>query len=854
MTAPRRKSLTIATYSRIAIWLALLFIASGYALQSVQINLLTQSDVDSAFSEAVASQAALALKTRLDDTQRLQLASSSHEATLDALLTGNRTWLSDLKHLLPGTEDIRLLTPTQSQNLQTEFSFAVQDLVNRTLRGDKMKLEAVNINGEQSFFWASPVPATGTPQGVLLVRYGQDWLNAFRSSVSGDLGQIQVMQKLTPQERTGIEVFRAGKSPVKSTSPVTLPINDYWFLTYTPSDHRPVVSLLDLSYPWLLSLLLTLSALFAILFIQKRALHKNRSHFQQFLQRFFKQEINSNPGFSLKLFNELADDVLLASEPLIDRLNSAETSAKTATLTVNPKARQRDDLPELDEGDEMGDEAENADNAEPRNASRTESTTGSVREQSATYDGTPLDFPQNDDELPAHIFRAYDIRGIVEKELTDDTVRNIGKALGSEVKARGFERINLAWDGRLSSPSLAKLLQEGLLSAGCSVNRLGQLPTGALYYACFESDTPCGVMITGSHNPAEYNGFKAVIDQQPLSEEEIQALAQRIRESDYTHGYAGVREDDISQNYLSRIGNDVQIGRDMHIVIDAGNGVAGPLAAELFRELGAEVTELYCDVDGRFPNHHPDPGEPENLEDLKHSVLLHNADLGFAFDGDGDRILMIDNEGNTIWPDRMMMLLLEDILPRRPGSDVLFDVKSTRHLAPMINRLGGRPTMWKTGHSLMKRKLKETGAAIGGEFSGHFYIAERWYGFDDGLYVGARLLEILSNRQDSVADVCRALPEDISTPELTVTISETDKFTLIDALCSDEALTSEGRIFTTDGLRIEFSDGWGLIRASNTTPKLTLRFAGDSDETVTRIQTIMKQALTRHAPEIQLPF
>jgi len=832
MSAPRKKALTIVTYSRIAIWLALLFIASGYALQSVQINLLTQSDVDSAFSEAVASQAALALKTRLTDTKRLQLAASSHEATLDSLETGNRTWLSDLKSLLPGTEDIRLLTPSQSQNLQTEFSFAVQDLVNRTLRGDDMKLEAVNINGEQSFFWASPVPATGKPQGVLLVRYGRDWLNAFRSSVSGDLGQIQVMQKLTPQESSGIEVFSAGATPVKSARPVTRPINDYWFLTYTPSDHRPVVSLLDLSFPWILSLVATLSALLVLLFIQKRILQKNHRHFQQFLERFFKEEIRENPGFSLKLFNDLADDVRLASEQVFDRLSSAETSLKTASVKATPKARTRDDLPEIDEEPERPE----------------------IRETSATYDGKPLDFPSLENSFPDHIFRAYDIRGIVEKELDYDIVRNIGKALGSAVRQRGFERINLAWDGRLSSEHLAKVLQDGLLSVGCSVNRLGMLPTGALYFACFESDTPCGVMVTGSHNPAEYNGFKAVIDQQPLSEQEIQDLAQRIRNEDYTQGYAGARQDSIKDKYLERITDDVQVAREMKIVIDAGNGVSGPLAAELFRELGADVTELYCDVDGHFPNHHPDPGEPENLEDLKNAVLIHGADLGFAFDGDGDRVLMIDNEGNIIWPDRMMMLLLEDILPRRPGADVLFDVKSSRHLAPLINRLGGRPTMWKTGHSVMKRKLKEVNAVIGGEFSGHFYIAERWYGFDDGLYTGARMLEILSTRNDSVANVCEALPEDVSTPELTITTTEAEKFSLIEALRTDADLTAEGRVFTVDGLRIEFSDGWGLVRASNTTPRLTLRFAGESEETVARIQALLKQALTRHAPEIQTPF
>jgi len=835
------KGLTIVTYGRVAIWLALLFIAGGFALQSVQINMLTQSDVDSVYAKAVASQAALGLRTRLEDTRRMQLAASQHPRTVAAIgpLATNSAdiettpdnWFDTLQLLLPGAETIELLTARDVRGLQSRYNFAVQDLVNRTLRGDDMKLEAVNIDGQQSFFWASPVSVDPRMvQGVLLVRYGSDWLQAFRSTVADDLGQIKVMQKLSPLEQSGIQVFTAGQPPARPITPVTVPINNYWFLTYTPSDQRPVLSLFSLSFPWILTLCLTLGALFAVLYVQTRVLNKNRRHFQQFIERYFKEEISEPQPFKLRLFNELAEDVTLAGDELMQKLHAARAAAKAHAAKEPTKERiQRDDLPELDEPEDESDTIEEDDHI-------------------VEYDGN------SGPGLPEHIFRAYDIRGLVGKELTDDTVYGIGRALGSQVRERGFERINLAWDGRLSSEHLAKQLQRGLLESGCSVNRLGMLPTGALYYATHELDTPCGVMVTGSHNPAQYNGFKAVIDQQPLTEKEIQDIAARIRVEDYTNGYAGVREDDIRDRYLARIEEDIQINRDLHIVIDAGNGVAGPFAAELFRNMGIEVTELYCDIDGNFPNHHPDPGEPENLEDLKNAVLVNQADLGLAFDGDGDRVILIDNEGNTIWPDRMMMLLIEDILPRRPGADILFDVKSSRHLAPMINRLGGRPTMWKTGHSLMKRKLKETKAAMGGEFSGHFYIAERWYGFDDGLYAGARLLEILATRNGTVADVFRALPADVSTPELTIETTEAKKFPLIKALSEDADLTAEGRVFKTDGLRIEFNDGWGLIRASNTTPRLTLRFAGESEETIARIQQLMKQALTRHAPEIKTPF
>jgi phosphomannomutase/phosphoglucomutase len=339
-----------------------------------------------------------------------------------------------------------------------------------------------------------------------------------------------------------------------------------------------------------------------------------------------------------------------------------------------------------------------------------------------------------------------------------------------------------------------------------------------------------------------------------MAEDELLSLWYRIQREEFSTGYAGARNDDIYSDYIERIEDDIQINRDLTIVLDAGNGVAGPMAVDLFRELGADVIELFCDVDGHFPNHHPDPGEEENLEYLRKSVLSNGADLGLAFDGDGDRVAVLDNEGNIIWPDRLLMLLIEDILPRKPGSDVIFDVKSSRHLAPLINRLGGRPTMWKTGHSLMKRKLKELKASVGGEFSGHFYIGERWYGFDCGLYAGARIVEILSSRNASAAEVFAALPEDVSTAEITINTTEDRKFSLITQLAEDSDLRSGAVVHETDGLRIEYPDGWGLIRASNTTPRLTLRFAGDRPETIERIQGTMKQALTRYAPDIQIPF
>nr|WP_286715685.1 phosphomannomutase/phosphoglucomutase [Thalassolituus sp. UBA2009] len=457
-------------------------------------------------------------------------------------------------------------------------------------------------------------------------------------------------------------------------------------------------------------------------------------------------------------------------------------------------------------------------------------------------------------EVAQGIFRAYDIRGIVGQDLTGDTCYWIGRALGAEVQERGFSKISLAWDGRESSPQLAAQLQLGLNDSGCHVIRLGAQPTGLLYFATHELDTPCGVVVTGSHNPSEFNGLKIVIDQHTLAQDELMALYHRIMRRDLPQGSGQTEERELADTYLQRIEGDVQLARSMKIVIDAGNGIAGPLAEKLMAMIGLEAECLFCDVDGRFPNHHPDPSQPKNLQALQDAVKAHNADLGLAFDGDGDRVALVDNNGKIIWPDRLLMLLVDDILPRNPGRDVIYDVKSSRHLASLISRHGGRPTMWKTGHSLMKRKMQELSAVVGGEFSGHFYIQDRWYGFDDGLYTAARLLEIISQRNLPADQLFAALPEDVSTPEITIDCDDVRKFSLLQELSADSELTAGARVFSTDGLRIEFAEGWGLIRPSNTTPKLTLRFAGNNAEAIARIQQRMKQALTRHAPELKVPF
>jgi phosphomannomutase/phosphoglucomutase len=447
------------------------------------------------------------------------------------------------------------------------------------------------------------------------------------------------------------------------------------------------------------------------------------------------------------------------------------------------------------------------------------------------------------------IFRAYDIRGVVDDTLTPEVVYAIGLAIGSEALARGQQKVIIARDGRLSGVQLSEALRAGLLASGRDVIDIGAVPTPVLYFATHLLGTQSGVMLTGSHNPPEYNGLKIVLNGETLAEEAIQSLYQRIIEQNFTHGQGHYETHDIASAYISRITSDVRLTRPLKIVIDSGNGIAGAVAPALFRALGCEVIELFCEVDGRFPNHHPDPSQAENLQDLIHSVLAHQADIGLAFDGDGDRLGVVTDEGEMIWPDRQMMLYAADILERNPAAMILYDVKCTRHLATQISQHGGEPLMWKTGHSLIKSKMRETGALLAGEMSGHVFFKERWFGFDDGLYTAARLLEILAKDPRCASELFRTLPDSVNTPELKLPMADDRKSDFITQL-REQSQFPQAEINTIDGLRVDFPDGWGLIRQSNTTPCLVLRFEADTE----RIQSLFRTQLLALDKHLELPF
>ena len=456
-------------------------------------------------------------------------------------------------------------------------------------------------------------------------------------------------------------------------------------------------------------------------------------------------------------------------------------------------------------------------------------------------------------EFSEAVFRAYDIRGIYGETLDAGFAYELGRAIGSQVFEHGEQQVAVGRDGRPSSQPLAEALIRGLIASGREVVDIGLVPTPVLYYAAVQLGSGCGVMVTGSHNPVDYNGFKLMVGGETPPPEQIRGLRQRMMGGDVLRGAGTYVQRDFIPGYLERITEDIHLIRPIKLVVDAGNGAAGHVAPELFRLLGCEVFELYCEVDGQFPNHHPDPSQPENLQALIVQVRALNADLGIAFDGDGDRLGVVDAKGRIVWPDHVLMLLAGDVLLRNPGADILFDVKSSRHLASYILSAGGRPVMWKSGHSLMKAKMRETGALLGGEFSGHIFFKERWYGFDDALYAAARLLEVLASESRTPDELFDDLPSSPATPELQVPLTEGANFVLMRRL-AELADFPEARVINLDGLRVEFEDGWGLVRPSNTTPSLVFRFEGEDEAALERIKGRFRALLTEAAPYLTLPF
>lgn len=594
-----------------------------------------------------------------------------------------------------------------------------------------------------------------------------------------------------------------------------------------------------------LPLLLFIAAVIAFLIVGLMPLLSMKRLFSNDARRFIKGVRNNSVSgrrYQLAFFNELA---------------AGYSRASGDSGSVETDERDEDD-------DEIELESEPKD--EPRKRRARPLINNDKNTISETSETTEDDTPKsqqvvakgvNEDAvsqaIAPEIFREYDIRGVMGESLDYDTVYVIGKAIGSEAYSRGEQSIIIGRDGRLSSPELHKALTEGLLASGRDVIDLGMVPTPLVYFATHTLGSRSGVMITGSHNPPEHNGLKVVLAGETLYGKDIQDLLKRIQTQEFFNGKGNLSTSSVEQNYLERLTSDIQFDQPLKVAVDCGNGVTGEFAPKMLQALGCEVIGLYTEVDGSFPNHHPDPNSSENLEALINMVTSEKADIGLAFDGDGDRLGVIDNRGKIIWTDRLMMLFAQDVLSRNPGAEIIYDVKCTRFLKDVITQAGGKPTMWKTGHSLMKAKMRETEAPFGGEGSGHLYFNERWFGFDDALYAAARLLEILAKAEATSSEAFEELPEGLSSEEINVPVPDKVKFKLIKALIAKGDF-GDGEVSTIDGLRVDYKHRWLLARASNTTPSIVVKFEADNEVSLEAVKDTLKKQLLKIAPKIKLNF
>lgn len=784
--------------------------------------------------------------------QRLSLLQSAVEgiATQNSVLAALRGEASrgdvaeDLAGTLPDIESVYLFPYGDIPRSASEptLGFAGLELARRAETGQRLHPDAFPRDGQWYLQIAAPVrnPQSRAVVGSVLVVFNTAHLQPLMAGVNQELGgQFSLVQSVDGSTRT-IVSQGSGNGPVQTRDLA----NPDWELQY-----RPASAPAPLFNSMLAIILAVVPAVIAAIVVwlllgsAQRGLRQDVTVLIQWAHKVFGGERIKPPTLKWDMVASTAEVLHRLSQVVEKRIAKVAETARPKPGSGGQAAKPAADEPLFQDKDMLDiDMLDGDDDVLGFGGSDGPDNAPDVEE---------VRLP--DTEVSDSIFRAYDIRGIVGETLTPDIVSVIGRAIGSEAIARGVDSLCIGYDGRHSSPELADALATGVMATGCNVIHVGAVPTPVLYFATHELGTGSGVMVTGSHNPANYNGLKIMLGGETLSGDAIQKLLHRIRTGDFASGHGAQSQEDVRRAYLDRIVGDIAVAAPLKVVVDAGNGIAGELAPLLIEELGCEVIPLYCEVDGNFPNHHPDPGKPENLADLIERVKTEGADIGLAFDGDGDRLGVVTNTGKIIWPDRLLMLFARDVVSRNPGADVLYDVKCSRRLAGVISEAGGRPIMWKTGHSLMKAKMKETGALLAGEMSGHIFFGERWLGFDDGLYSAARLLEILGIEDRHCDEVFEDFPEDISTPELNVDVSDDTKFDLMERL-GREGNFGEANISTIDGIRVEYTDGWGLCRASNTTPVLVLRFEAETEEALERIKVVFRQQLQKVAPDLVADF
>jgi len=827
------------------VWWQLVVSANQTALER-QMNVLNQAYVGY-FNGQIQ-----ALRTRTN-------ALATAPETVDALISKDRRRMDELGDRLVQQQgyarNIRIIPKDDIQKDDSRgISFAALNLIERAQTAPFAGPE-ISKSQDSLVFVAQPIEHDGVVRGVLFVALDKDGLlfqPLTQMGNTAEFGRVKIVQQISDSESPA-EVFAFG-APGSTADAIRTPLSvPQWTLVFEPnyralSPDGQITSLITAAAVMLGFFLAGIAFSFSSL---SGKVQRDTDVLAGFLSQILRGRSVSLDRYELPFFQQLAAGALQQAGrqrpqgssdiPSPGKGDAADLLAEDDPPPKQPKTKAKVKQQPVAERD-VG-------LAEDSGSYLEVSVAEDARENfgiEVSEDVSPMDMGL---KLSDDIFRAYDIRGITTKNLTEEVVYWIGRSFAAQARSQDQERVAVGRDGRKSSAPLRDALIRGLTEGGCDVIDIGEVPTPLLYFATHALNTGTGIMITGSHNPPEYNGLKMMIAGVTLAEDRIQALKQRLYDNALTDGEGEVEEVDLADNYLDEVLESVAVAQPCKVVVDCGNGVAGHLAPRLIQELGCEVVPLYCNVDGSFPNHHPDPADPANLKDLIDVVKDEGADIGLAFDGDGDRLGVVTASGEIIWPDKLLMLFAQDIVGRNPGADIIYDVKCSRHLNSIISEYGGRPIMWRTGHSHMKAKLKETGALLAGEFSGHICFGERWYGFDDALYAAARLLEIIGAENRSVDELFAQFPVTYSTPEIKIETTEKHKFEVINAL-SKAADWGDGTVTDIDGVRVDFADGWGLIRASNTSPVLTLRFEADGQSALDRIKNRFRRAIAAVDPEL----
>lgn len=791
---------------------------------------LVQRDID-----LMATERLEAVKYIANDPMVVERLRQTHASSFDLL-----------KASLPDLVDYYIVPQTQLSQIRAiypKLGYASVDAIRKARNVDTAKLEAF-FDGN-AWFYQVAVTVSGEVPATLLFLFDTNKISkALQKQAQILQGSVSIYSG-SNANATKVMAFGLASSQASLNLPLTL---GSWELRYVPT-HAGLIAV-DRTMLWLSIGLAAVLSLILIYGLCRMRLGRVRADVV-LASTLIQSSLKGDHKKTSRLrYSETIDLVELANKAVKEQALTAKS--KTSTVKVESVVNESLPLTQM-EVEEAASEIVTDDDLNFDDLDLDEEL--GLGDNESVMEAETLDeVSATGFEIDPSIFRAYDIRGIVDQDLTIPGVEMIGKALASEALAQGQTRLCVGYDGRLSSEDYCEAICRGITSTGADAIVVGRVPTPVLYFATHQLETGTGVMITGSHNPSNYNGFKMMVAGNTLSGDAIQSLYQRIATGDMASGQGQVTTQEVEESYLDTIINDVAVAAPLKVVLDAGNGVAGELAPKLVEELGCDVIPLFCEIDGTFPNHHPDPGKPKNLQDLIAAVEEHDADIGLAFDGDGDRVGVVTNTGKIIWPDRLLMLFAKDVVSRNPGADVIYDVKCSRRLNGLISSYGGRPIMWKTGHSLIKAKMKETGALLAGEMSGHVFFKERWFGFDDGLYSAVRLLEILGVEDRTADEVFADFPEDVSTPEINITVSDETKFDLVERLCARAPAFEDGNVSTIDGLRVDFADGWGLCRASNTTPVLVLRFEADTEVALKRIQTRFKEQLLAVDSSLQIEF